>query len=80
MEISMQFSKKARWAIFFGATALMISLGSLNAEAQKRGNKGGEMRGKDRAEQVKEMNGAKEKKEKMAKKGKKEKKVKKGKK
>jgi hypothetical protein len=36
-----------------GATALMFGLGSSDVSAQDGGNKGGEMRGKDLAGQVK---------------------------
>ena len=73
----MRFLKLGHFLVVAGITVVMLTVGSIDAVAQKRGNKGGEVRGKDRAEQVKEMN---EEKEKKAKKGKKSKKGKKGKK
>jgi len=76
----MRSLKVVRLALIAGATALMFGLGSSDVSAQDRGNKGGEMRGKDRAGQVKEMNDQMQKKEKKAKKFKKDKMGKKGKK
>lgn len=38
------------------ALLAVFALASADALAQNRGNKGGEMRGKDRADQVKQMN------------------------